>query len=57
MANAPKTLVPFPRMGERLTEFAPREVHRLVIAGYEIRYELAEPEIRVLQIFHGKQDR
>jgi len=44
-------------MGERLTEFAPREVHRLVIAGYEIRYELAEPEIRVLQIFHGKQDR
>jgi plasmid stabilization system protein ParE len=46
-----------PRIGQLLEEFAPREVRRLLIGPYELRYELREEGIYVLRIFHTREDR
>jgi plasmid stabilization system protein ParE len=46
-----------PRIGQRLRQFAGREVRRVLIGNYEIRYELAGSEVFVLRIFHTREDR
>jgi plasmid stabilization system protein ParE len=46
-----------PRIGVRLSEFAPREVRRVLVGDYEIRYELTEADVLILRIFHTREDR
>jgi plasmid stabilization system protein ParE len=46
-----------PRLGRRLQEFAPREVRRILLGDYEIRYELTARDVFVLRIFHTREDR
>jgi plasmid stabilization system protein ParE len=46
-----------PRLGQRLREFTGREVRRLLIGDYEIRYEIAGHDVFVLRIFHTREDR
>lgn len=46
-----------PRLGQSLAEFSPREVRRLLVGDYEIRYELATKDIFVLRLFHTREDR
>lgn len=46
-----------PHLGESLSGFGRRDVRRVLIEKYEIRYELAEAEISVLRIFHTREDR
>jgi len=46
-----------PRLGQRLREFAPREVRRILIGDYEMRYELTARDVFVLRIFHTREDR
>ena len=46
-----------PRLGSRLAEFEPREVRRVVVGDYEIRYEIAGTDIFILRIFHVREDR
>ena len=46
-----------PRLGLRLREFSPREVRRILIGDYEIRYELTERGVFLLRIFHTREDR
>ena len=46
-----------PRLGQRLREFSGREVRRILIGDYEIRYELAERDVFVLRIFHTREER
>lgn len=46
-----------PRLGVRLPEFEPREVRRVLVADYEIRYELTDSDVFVLRIFHTREDR
>ena len=46
-----------PRLGQRLRQFAGREVRRLLIGDYEIRYELAGQDVFLLRIFHSREDR
>jgi plasmid stabilization system protein ParE len=46
-----------PRIGQRLREFTGREVRRLVLGSYEIRYEVAESDVYLLRIFHTREDR
>jgi plasmid stabilization system protein ParE len=46
-----------PRLGVRLPEFAPREVRRVFVGDYEIRYELTDRDVLVLRIFHTREDR
>lgn len=46
-----------PRLGQRLPEFSGREIRRVLIGNYEIRYELAGRDVFVLRVFHTREDR
>ncbi len=54
---APDRLLDFPRMGERVENLGDEEVRRLVIGNYELRYDVRADLIRVLRIFHHREDR
>jgi plasmid stabilization system protein ParE len=55
-AGARKTLE-HPRLGERVEEATGREVRKLFIDRYELRYEVPADEIRVLRICHMREQR
>ena len=57
LAAAPIRLLEQPRIGEKLQEFEPREVRRILIGHYELRYEIIEPIIYVLRLWHTREDR
>lgn len=46
-----------PRIGEKLEEFEPREVRRIFVGHYEIRYEIQETTIYVLRLWHTREGR
>jgi len=46
-----------PRVGEQLFQFEPREVRRMVVAQYELRYEIVEQAVYVLRLWHTREDR
>ncbi len=50
-------LVEFPRIGERLEQYGPREVRRLLVGRYELRYEVQEGALDILRIWHTREDR
>ena len=54
---APTNLLDNPRIGERLEEFDPREVRRILVGHYEMRYEIQESNIYILRIWHTREDR
>ena len=54
---APERLLEYPRLGERLEQFDPREVRRIFVGDYELRYEVATPTIYVLRVWHGREQR
>lgn len=55
--SAARQLREHPRSGEVLEEFAPREVRRLIVGAYELRYEVTEQGIFILRLWHGHEDR
>ena len=57
LAKAPAGLIEHPRIGERLEEFAPREVRRIVVGRCEMRYEIRGSTIFVLRLWHAREDR
>jgi plasmid stabilization system protein ParE len=57
VVGAPDVLLAHPRLGERIEEFAPREVRRLLILNYEMRYEIQHDIIYLLRIWHTRKDR
>ena len=46
-----------PRLGVRMPEFALREVRKVIVGDYEIRYELTDADVFILRIFHTREDR
>ena len=46
-----------PRLGEKLTGFGERDVRRVLVQRYEVRYEIVESDIYVLRAFHAREDR
>ena len=56
LAAAPARIIENPRIGEKLDEFSPREVRRMLVKHYEIRYEIQETKIYVLRIWHTRED-
>ena len=46
-----------PRLGERVPGFGDREVRRVLVRKYEVRYEIAGTDLYVLRIFHTREDR
>ncbi|WP_088344445.1 MULTISPECIES: type II toxin-antitoxin system RelE/ParE family toxin [Rhodomicrobium] len=57
LTAAPVRLLEHPRLGEKLEEFDPREVRRLLVGQYELRYELQGSTIFVLRLWHTREDR
>lgn len=57
LSAAPTGLLANPRIGEQLFEFEPREVRRLLVGHYEMRYEIQESTIYVLRLWHTREDR
>lgn len=55
LAAAPASLPAHPRIGERLEEFEPREVRRILVGHYEMRYEIQESTIYVLRLWHTRE--
>ncbi|ATQ76086.1 plasmid stabilization protein [Massilia violaceinigra] len=54
---APASLVANPRMGEKLDEFEPREVRRILVGHYEMRYEIAGSAVYILRVWHTREKR
>jgi plasmid stabilization system protein ParE len=57
LAHAPDRLLAYPRLGEKLEAYEPREVRRLRVGDYELRYEIAAGEIIVLRLWHCRENR
>ena len=57
LAAVPVRLLEQPRIGEKLEEFEPREVRRILIGHYEMRYEIQASTLYVLRIWHTREDR
>lgn len=57
LTTAPSALLVNPRIGERLDEFEPREVRRILVGRYEMRYEIQNSTIYVLRLWHSREDR
>jgi plasmid stabilization system protein ParE len=54
---APARLRTHPRIGEQLDEFEPREVRRLLVGRFEMRYEIRGAVIYMLRVWHTREDR
>lgn len=57
LAAAPLSLRANPRIGERLEEFETREVRRILVGRYEVRYEIQGAIIYVLRFWHTRENR
>lgn len=57
LLKAPHQLVENPRIGEQLEAFNPREVRRILVTRYEIRYEVRGVDIIILRIWHTRESR
>lgn len=57
LTAAPTTLLTNPRIGEKLEEFEPREVRRILVGQYEMRYEIQASTIYMLRLWHTREDR
>ena len=59
LTNAAGRLPAHPRIGERLEEFAPREVRRLLVGQHELRYEFRGDgdvnRIAILRLWHTRE--
>ena len=57
LTHAPTTLLTTPRIGEQLFEFEPREIRRIIVGKFEMRYEIQESTIYVLRLWHTREHR
>jgi len=46
-----------PQIGERVEEVTSREVRKLLVDQYELRYEVLPGLIRVLRVWHMREER
>ena len=57
LVKAPEILPNNPRIGEQLFQFSPREVRRIVVGRYEMRYEISDDVIYILRLWHTREHR
>lgn len=57
LARAPDRLLDYPRIGEKLKAYEPREVRRIIVGNYELRYEIADATIFILRLWHCRENR
>ncbi|WP_213539531.1 type II toxin-antitoxin system RelE/ParE family toxin [Nitrosospira sp. NRS527] len=49
-------LLAYPQIGVPLDEFAPRDVRRVIVGDYEVRYEVVDSMIYILRLWHARED-
>jgi plasmid stabilization system protein ParE len=47
----------FPQLGERVDRYEPREVRRMFIRPYEVRYEVAGDTVRIVRLWRARENR
>ena len=57
MAVAPRQLHDRPQSGRQLEQYLPREVRRIIVGNYEMRYELVESTVFILRVWHTREER
>jgi len=57
LIKTPTRLLANPRIGEQLFEFEGREVRRIIVGKYEIRYEIQDSCIYILRLWHTREHR
>ncbi len=57
LASVPARLLEHPRIGEKLEQYEPREVRRIFLGKYELRYEIQQSTIYILRLWHAREDR
>ena len=57
LSRAPDRLLDYPRIGEKLDAYEPREVRRIIVGNYELRYEIADATIFILRLWHCRENR
>lgn len=57
LTKGPNILLTNARIGEQLFQFEGREVRRILISNYEMRYEIQGSVIYVLRLWHTREDR
>ena len=57
LARAPDRLLDYPRIGEKLEAYEPREVRRIIVGDYELRYEIADTTVIILRLWHCRENR
>ena len=57
LVATPERITDQPRIGEKLDEFETREVRRLLVGHYEMRYEINNDILYVLRIWHTRERR
>ncbi|HIP37915.1 MAG TPA: type II toxin-antitoxin system RelE/ParE family toxin [Desulfocapsa sulfexigens] len=57
LTKTPTRLLANSRIGEQLFEFEGREVRRIIVGKYEIRYEIQDSCIYILRLWHTREQR
>ncbi len=57
LAHAPDRLLDYPRIGEKLETCGPREVRRMIVGNFQMRYEIAAGTIAILRLWHCRENR
>lgn len=57
LVDEAKLLRSDPSLGVELEAYAPRDVRRLIIGDYELRYEVTEVTLYVLRLWHTRENR
>ena len=57
LIRAPNKLMDYPRIGERLEAYEPREIRRIIVGSYEMRYEIVADTIYIVRVWHCRENR
>lgn len=57
LTKAPVQLLLHPHIGQKVDGFDEREVRRILVGDYEMRYELTKTHLYVLRIWHTRENR
>lgn len=47
----------FPHLGERIDGYGDREVRRMIVGNYEVRYEVRDETVVILRLWHTRGNR
>jgi plasmid stabilization system protein ParE len=57
LTAGPNQLLLQPHIGQRVESISGHEVRRILVGDYEVRYSVVGYDIRLLRIFHTREER